>query len=98
MKMASSADAIRKGWLASESWNALALPVNVDVRPGGSPSDFSLALIASTAWPRDLLGARLNDRVTAGNWPSWLTVSGADERSRVLIARRGTGAPLLEGT
>ena len=39
---------------------------------------FALAwLMALTASPSDLPGARLKESVTQGNWPWWLIVSGA---------------------
>ena len=36
----------------------------------------SICWIASTAWPSEKPGARLNEIVTAGCWPWWLTCSG----------------------
>ena len=98
MKIASNAAAMRNGCVASESWNAFALPVNVVVSPAGIPSERSLFLIAVTACPRDAPGARLKESVTAGNWPSWFTVSGAEVRSRLVKDRSGTGNPVFDGT
>ena len=47
----------------------------------------AIAWISSTASPSATPGARLNDSVTAGNWPWWLTDSGCD-----LVAELGEGA------
>ena len=48
---------------------------------------------ALTASPRATPGARLNESVTAGNWPWWFTASVVVEGAYRLNADSGTGAP-----
>ena len=43
----------------------------------GNPISCCARWIASTASPSERPGARLNENVTDGNWPSWLIDSGA---------------------
>ena len=50
--------------------------------------------MAVTASPSDSPGARLNEIVTAGNWPWWLMASGAVVVVSCTIALSGTGAPV----
>ena len=54
-----------------------------------------ILLIASVASPSDASGARLNEIVTTGNWPWWLTASGAVVDSKWVKALKGTAAPLM---
>src|ERR1700679_1117393 len=56
---------------------------------------FSIALVAS---PRDAFGARVNDSVTTGNCPWWLTDSGAVLDSKCVKALSGTAAPFVLAT
>lgn len=51
-----------------------------------------------TAAPRETSGAGLNEMVTAGNWPWWLTVSGPTERAIRAIVFSGTNCPEEERT
>src|SRR5690348_18020633 len=46
-------------------------------------SSACMSLIRSTASPSATPGARLNESVTAGNWPWWLTVSGDRKSTRL---------------
>src|ERR1700722_6299843 len=43
----------------------------------GRPTSASAFLISSTAVPSEAFGAKLNEIDTDGNWPMWLTASGA---------------------
>ena len=67
MYTANSANATRKPSFLSESWNACAVPWNVPRMPAGSLISASACEIASTASPRAIPGARLNEIVTDGN-------------------------------
>ena len=70
----------------SESWNTCAVPWKPVVIVAGSRSSRSSFWIASTAWPSEKPGARLNEIVTAGCWPWWLTCSGPTVRSKRVTA------------
>ena len=59
----------------------------------GTRSSRSIAWIASTAWPSATPGARLNDSVTAGNWPWWLTEQRLDLRGEMGEACSAAPAP-----
>ena len=59
----------------------------------GVLSSACICWIFSTAWPSATPGARLNDSVTAGNWPWWLTVSGATLVVKWATVLSGTCAP-----
>ena len=65
--------------MASDSWNAWAVPEKLPRIVAGSRISASAALIASTAWPSATPTGRLNERVTEGNCPEWLTLRGAVE-------------------
>ncbi len=81
------------GSLLSESWNALAVPWKL-ARIAAGKWIFSLACsIRVTASPSALPSGRLNESVTAGNCPWWLTLSGAVETSYLATAPSGTRAP-----
>src|SRR5437870_405157 len=60
----------------------------------GSPISFLTRLTAFTASPSETFGARLNDSVTTGNCPWWLTAMGAGVSSTREKALRGTCPPL----
>ena len=72
------AAAISSGVELSDDWKAWAVPwkraVERDRRLELAPAP---AGCAATASPSAVPGARLNEIVTAGNWPWWLMVSGA---------------------
>src|SRR5207247_8565927 len=85
---------MRSGWLASEAWKAWAVPWKVALMEVGKAIWRSAARIASTASPREKPGARLKERVTAGNWPWWLTARGTRAGSKEARALRGNGPPV----
>jgi len=68
---------ISSGSLVSDERNSAALPENEVATVSGKLISFVARLMASTAAPSDAPGARLNDSVTAGNWPSCAMVNGA---------------------
>src|SRR5262249_57113451 len=86
------------GSLASAAWKAWAVPWKVARIDGGMAISRSAARIASTAWPREARGARLNEKVTAGNWPWWLMASGASVGVKWAQGLRRTGAPVVDLT
>ena len=53
----------------NESWNTCAVPWKPVVIVAGRRSSRSSFWMASTAWPSEKPGARLNEIVTAGCWP-----------------------------
>src|SRR4029450_6742631 len=65
------------GSLASEARNACAVPWKLPWMLAGSPSWRVVASTAATASPRAAPGAKLKDRVTAGNCPWRDTTRGA---------------------
>src|SRR5580692_10886838 len=83
---------IRGNSLASDDWNAWAVPWKLASMLAGMPRSWVTLLISSTAAPRDAPGARLNERVTTGNWLWWLMVIGDGMLVDVTKARRGAGA------
>src|ERR1700754_3853249 len=74
--MAIRAASTRKGWLASESWNTLAVPGNEPRIVAGTPSRFMVPSIVATAVLSETPGGRLNEMVVATRRPWWLTASG----------------------
>src|SRR5678816_410645 len=93
-----SAARMSSGSLASEAWKACAVPWKLARIDGGRPIARSAARMAVTAWPRETPGARLNDSVTAENWPWWLMASGAVLGARREKALSGTWAPEADFT
>ena len=79
----------------SDSWNtcADALEAGGD---RGRQAGFALdaAGSASTAWPSETPGARLNEIVTDGCWPWWLTCSGPTEGTSLVTADSGIDGPV----
>jgi len=73
--MVTTAARISSRVLSSEAWKASAAPWKLLRMPRGRPSSASAARIALTASPSATSGARLKDRVTAGNCPRWLMAS-----------------------
>ena len=69
MYTASSAARISSGAVFSDAWKACAVPWKVPRIAAGRRMPAALFWIAVTASPRDTPGARLKDKVTAGNWP-----------------------------
>src|SRR5450756_566194 len=58
-----------------ESWNACAVPWKLPEIVAGNVSR-ATACTRATASPSAIPGRRLNESVTDGNWPVWLTDSG----------------------
>ena len=89
-----SAATISAGSLASDSWNACAVPAKLGRTPGGRPISASTWWMASTAAPSDSPGVRLKEMVVAGNCPWWLIESGVVPGSKWAKALSGTESPL----
>src|SRR5204862_7831038 len=64
-----SAARMSSGSLASEAWKACAVPWKLARMLAGRPISRSAASMAVTASPRATPGARLKERVTAGELP-----------------------------
>ncbi|MCY1249125.1 hypothetical protein D9M72_626310 [compost metagenome] len=95
MYTATSAARISHGWLDSELWKAWAAPWNVPMIELGMPSSAIVWLRMLTASPKATPGARLNDRLAAGNMPSWAMDSGPMVgASNLARADSGTISPL----
>ena len=84
--------------MASDAWKAWAVPWKFPRSVAGKPAWRSAACTAFTASPRATPAARLNDSVTAGNWPWWLTSSGVVRGAKCVKALSGTWAPVDERT
>src|SRR4051812_49990720 len=84
---------ISQASLARDAWKARAVPWNSAWMDAGRPTSALVLLMASTASPSDTRGARLNDTVTAGNWPWRLMARGVVVISGVANALSGTGPP-----
>ena len=82
--------------MASEAWNARAVPWNSAWMLAGICRSSLARSIALTASPSDALGARLKDTVATGNWPWWLTTSGAFWRRTFVNEAKGTAPPSVE--
>src|SRR5579862_4565649 len=67
---------IRVDSFASDDSNAWAVPWKLASMLAGIFKDCVTSLMCCTASPSDAPGARLNDRVTIGNWLWWLIVIG----------------------
>jgi hypothetical protein len=98
MYIVTTAASTRKSVLESEERNACAAPWNCISIASGSSSSAAARSIAATASPSEAPAPRLNETVTAGNWPTWL-MSRAAERSvtRAMLAS-GTGRPEPDST
>ena len=77
----------------SDSWNTCAVPWKLVVICAGRLESRSICWIASTAWPSAVPGARLNEIVTEGCWPWWLTRSGPTLVTGVVSAVSGIAWP-----
>src|SRR6202142_1891369 len=76
MYTASSAVVTRIGSVARDCWYACRVPAKNPLMVDGNPILFCMSLIASVASLRERPGARLNDTVTEGKTPVWLTWMG----------------------
>src|SRR5438552_18458003 len=81
----------------SESWNACAVPWKLVVTVEGSVAAAN-AWIADTASPNATPGLRLNEIVTDGNWPVWLTLSGPTLVVTLATVLSGISRPVEERT
>jgi len=71
------------------------VPENCVVTPAGRSRSAS-ACTSSVAAPSATPGFRLNDRVTEGICPEWLTATGPAVRESDATAFSGTSAPVCE--
>ncbi|MNV92559.1 hypothetical protein D3C71_1871730 [compost metagenome] len=69
--MVTTAARISSKVLDSDAWNASAAPWKRVCTPSGMPICCCTCSITLTASPSEAPWARLNDMVTAGNWPMW---------------------------
>ncbi|MCY1291818.1 hypothetical protein D9M70_410200 [compost metagenome] len=96
--MVTTAARISSRVLDSEAWKAAAAPWKRVWMPSGMPISCCTRSITATASPRATPGARLNDNVTAGNWPIWLIASCAWRSSTLARAESGTCVSALVAT
>src|SRR5437773_6407845 len=89
---------IRMGWLESEAWKACAVPWKLPRMDAGMFICRSAAWIFVTASPSATPGARLKDRVTAGQKPWWFTASGVVLGVNFVMVESGTCAPVEDLT
>ncbi len=82
--------------MARDAWKARAAPWKRASIEAGMPSARREASMASTASPSEVPGVRLNEMVTAGNWPWWLTTRGLGRSSKDVNVESGTWPPVLE--
>ena len=92
------AAAISSGVELSDDWKAWAVPWNEPSSVIGVLSSACTCWMRSTASPSAVPGARLNEMVTAGNWPWWLMVSGAILLLNFATVLIGTCAPFTPVT
>ena len=76
-----------------ESWNACAVPWKLVAIVAGS-SARAAASTCATASPSATPGRRLNESVTDGSWPVWLTDSGPTPVSTRVTLESGTCLPV----
>src|SRR5436309_13009213 len=81
----------------NESWNACAVPWKLVVTVEGSVAA-AVDSIADTASPSATPGLRLNEIVTDGSWPVWLTLSGPTLVVTLATVLSGIRRPLDERT
>ena len=75
-----------------EAWNACAVPWKLVVIVAGSQVSRRRVSTPSTASPSGTPGLRLNEIVTDGSWPEWLTRQRADARFRAAPPRSAAPA------
>ena len=80
-----------------EDWNAWAVPWKVAAMVAGNVARASFST-SSVAGPRDTPGARLNESVTDGTWPEWLTVIGPTPALIRATESSGTSSPAVDRT
>ena len=84
--------------MASEAWKAWAVPWKLAVTAAGMLTSRSAAWMFCTASLRAMPGARLNDSVTDGKNPWWLTARGVVLGANLVMALSGTCWPVLDFT
>src|SRR5207245_10037551 len=87
---------VRSGAFARDARNARAAPWNPVWMLTGSPISRCTRSMAVTAAPSETPGARLNDTVTAGNWPWWLIASAVARSSIAAMVESGTWPPAAD--
>ncbi|MNT09507.1 hypothetical protein D3C72_1442930 [compost metagenome] len=95
MYITTTAARISHSVLDNELLKAAAAPCRRSSMLCGNATCACAACTASTASPSDAPGARLNDSVAAGNWPTWLRSSAVGPCSTRATAPSGTVWPLL---
>src|SRR3954451_1067557 len=95
MYMVTMAARISRRVLSREARNASAAPWNRVWMLAGRPISLCACSIAATAEPSDAFGPRLNESVTAGNWPAWLMTGGVWRSSTVAMLASCTCLVLL---
>ena len=93
-----SAARISIGWVASEAWKAWAVPWKLARTAAGMLISRSAAWMLCTASLSAMPGARLNESVTDGKKPWWLTASGVVLGAKRVMALSGTWAPVEDFT
>ncbi len=85
-------------WPFSESWKAWAVPWNVALSVAGMRSSRCTASTWAVASLSDTPGLVLNEMVTEGSWPRWVTTSGPSPGVSLAIESSGTRRPLVART
>src|SRR5262249_1593813 len=85
-------------WPFSEAWNAWAAPWKLPMSVAGARTSRTTCWTCDTAWLSDTPSLRLNEIVTDGSWPRWLTVSGPSAGVSRATASRGTSLACDERT
>ncbi|MOA02154.1 hypothetical protein D3C78_1215930 [compost metagenome] len=98
MYMVTMAARISHRVLDSEARNASAAPWKRLWMPSGRPIAAWTCSMRATASPSATPGARLNDTVTAGNWPMRLTCSAVARSSTRTRLASGTCTPSVPAT
>src|SRR3954447_2828396 len=75
----------------SDDWNACAVPWKDVVTEDGRL--FAAFSTCATASPSETPGLRLNESVTDGSWPEWLTLSGPTDGTSFATVSSGTSSP-----
>src|SRR4051812_44201798 len=85
-------------WLALASSNAWAVPANLPWMVGGRSISRPASWISLTAVSSENPGSRLNEIVTAGNWPWWGTDRAVRDVDGVATCSSRTSDPVLDLT
>src|SRR6266404_9206985 len=86
----------RMPMLASEVWEACAVPWKVVFSVSGTFISTEARRTSAMAWLSDTPGRKSNDRLTEGSWPRWVTVSGPTLELKEAMALSGTRVPVVE--